>query len=147
MHFNINALCNGKHRTAFLDCVLLSLRMCTTNILRLGHTQGGRPCAWDPPSTPPAWRESTQPTAQGMMLSVPAKDSHDAVTCLCCVPDLSTPRGLRFKTITETTVEVQWEPFSFSFDGWEISFIPKVMPPVRLLNSLIRNIQQGIRGS
>ncbi|XP_011359587.1 tenascin-R [Pteropus vampyrus] len=38
---------------------------------------------------------------------------------------LSTPRGLRFKTITETTVEVQWEPFSFSFDGWEISFIPK----------------------
>ncbi|XP_029790979.1 tenascin-R [Suricata suricatta] len=38
---------------------------------------------------------------------------------------LSTPRGLHFKTITETTVEVQWEPFSFSFDGWEISFIPK----------------------
>uniref|UniRef100_F1S706 Tenascin-R n=1 Tax=Sus scrofa TaxID=9823 RepID=F1S706_PIG len=38
---------------------------------------------------------------------------------------LSTPQGLRFKTITETTVEVQWEPFSFSFDGWEISFIPK----------------------
>lgn len=27
--------------------------------------------------------------------------------------------------ITETTVEVQWQPFSFSFDGWEISFIPK----------------------
>ena len=46
----------------------------------------------------------------------------------CCVPDLSTPQGLRFKTITETTVEVQWEPFSFSFDGWEISFIPKVTP-------------------
>lgn len=44
----------------------------------------------------------------------------------CCVPDLSTPQGLQFKTITETTVEVQWEPFSFSFDGWEISFIPKV---------------------
>ncbi|XP_001373512.1 tenascin-R isoform X1 [Monodelphis domestica] len=38
---------------------------------------------------------------------------------------LSTPQGLKFKTITETTVEVQWEPFSFSFDGWEISFIPK----------------------
>uniref|UniRef100_A0A4W2HDX6 Tenascin-R n=1 Tax=Bos indicus x Bos taurus TaxID=30522 RepID=A0A4W2HDX6_BOBOX len=53
--------------------------------------------------------------------------------CLCeegfqgpdCSADLSTPQGLRFKTITETTVEVQWEPFSFSFDGWEISFIPK----------------------
>ncbi|XP_036773984.2 tenascin-R isoform X4 [Manis pentadactyla] len=38
---------------------------------------------------------------------------------------LSTPQGLQFKTITETTVEVQWQPFSFSFDGWEISFIPK----------------------
>ncbi|XP_073903505.1 tenascin-R isoform X2 [Castor canadensis] len=47
----------------------------------------------------------------------------------CCqesaATDLSTPQGLQFKTITETTVEVQWEPFSFSFDGWEISFIPK----------------------
>jgi len=42
-----------------------------------------------------------------------------------CSADLSTPQGLHFKTITETTVEVQWEPFSFSFDGWEISFIPK----------------------
>ncbi|XP_007525269.1 tenascin-R [Erinaceus europaeus] len=38
---------------------------------------------------------------------------------------LPTPQGLRFKMITETTVEVEWEPFSFSFDGWEISFIPK----------------------
>ncbi|XP_005071389.1 tenascin-R isoform X1 [Mesocricetus auratus] len=38
---------------------------------------------------------------------------------------VSTPQGLQFKTITETTVEVQWEPFSFPFDGWEISFIPK----------------------
>ncbi|KAM6066014.1 tenascin-R isoform 3-T4 [Chlamydotis macqueenii] len=39
--------------------------------------------------------------------------------------NLVTPQGLKFKTITETTVEVQWEPFSFPFDGWEISFIPK----------------------
>ncbi|RXM99341.1 Tenascin-R [Acipenser ruthenus] len=38
---------------------------------------------------------------------------------------LSTPEGLLFKSITETSVEVQWEPFSYSFDGWEISFIPK----------------------
>ncbi|CAN0570872.1 unnamed protein product [Rangifer tarandus platyrhynchus] len=38
---------------------------------------------------------------------------------------LSTPQGLRFKTTTETTVEVQWEPFSFPFDGWEVSFTPK----------------------
>ncbi|NXG61108.1 TENR protein, partial [Hemiprocne comata] len=39
--------------------------------------------------------------------------------------NLATPQGLKFKTITETTVEVEWEPFSFPFDGWEISFIPK----------------------
>nr|XP_045248943.1 tenascin-R isoform X4 [Macaca fascicularis] len=53
----------------------------------------------------------------------------DQCNANCCqesaATDLSTPQGLQFKTITETTVEVQWEPFSFSFDGWEISFIPK----------------------
>lgn len=48
---------------------------------------------------------------------------------LCSLPDLATPQGLKFKTITETTAEVQWEPFSFPFDGWEISFIPKVLLP------------------
>lgn len=41
-------------------------------------------------------------------------------------PDLSNPDGLVFKSITETSVEVQWQPFYYSFDGWEISFIPKV---------------------
>lgn len=40
--------------------------------------------------------------------------------------DLSNPDGLVFKSITETSVEVQWKPFYYSFDGWEISFIPKV---------------------
>ncbi|KAL0966051.1 hypothetical protein UPYG_G00290180 [Umbra pygmaea] len=38
---------------------------------------------------------------------------------------LSNPNGLLFKSITETSVEVQWQPFDYSFDGWEISFIPK----------------------
>uniref|UniRef100_A0A3B3CW46 Tenascin R (restrictin, janusin) n=1 Tax=Oryzias melastigma TaxID=30732 RepID=A0A3B3CW46_ORYME len=38
---------------------------------------------------------------------------------------LSNPDGLLFKSITETSVEVQWNPFYYSFDGWEISFIPK----------------------
>ncbi|XP_076000999.1 tenascin-R [Genypterus blacodes] len=38
---------------------------------------------------------------------------------------LSNPDGLVFKSITETSVEVQWQPFFYSFDGWEISFIPK----------------------
>lgn len=40
--------------------------------------------------------------------------------------DLSNPDGLIFKSIKETSVEVQWLPFYYSFDGWEISFIPKV---------------------
>lgn len=64
------------------------------------------------------------------------------------VPDLSTPRGLHFKTITETTVEVQWEPFSFSFDGWEISFIPKVMLTCHIANQpyleYILNLGSGV---
>uniref|UniRef100_K7G1A3 Tenascin R n=1 Tax=Pelodiscus sinensis TaxID=13735 RepID=K7G1A3_PELSI len=55
---------------------------------------------------------------------------------------LSTPRGLQFKTITETTVEVQWEPFSFSFDGWEISFIPKVGTPETTAVSLLATQSQ-----
>ncbi|XP_063075983.1 tenascin-R [Engraulis encrasicolus] len=38
---------------------------------------------------------------------------------------LSNPDGLVFKSITETSVEVQWKPFDYLFDGWEISFIPK----------------------
>lgn len=38
---------------------------------------------------------------------------------------LSNPDGLLFKSITETSVEVQWQPFDYLFDGWEISFIPK----------------------
>lgn len=46
--------------------------------------------------------------------------------CLATFSDLSNPDGLVFKSITETSVEVQWKPFYYSFDGWEISFIPKV---------------------
>ncbi|XP_051867164.1 LOW QUALITY PROTEIN: tenascin-R [Pristis pectinata] len=42
-----------------------------------------------------------------------------------CVADLTTPQGLHFKSVTETAVEVQWDPFQFTFDAWEISFIAK----------------------
>ncbi|XP_076828831.1 tenascin-R isoform X2 [Brachyhypopomus gauderio] len=38
---------------------------------------------------------------------------------------LSNPDGLLFKSITETSVEVQWQPSDHVFDGWEVSFIPK----------------------
>lgn len=49
---------------------------------------------------------------------------------LATSPDLSNPDGLVFKSITDTSVEVQWKPFYYSFDGWEISFIPKVEVPL-----------------
>lgn len=51
--------------------------------------------------------------------------------------DLSNPDGLVFKSITETSVEVQWKPFYYSFDGWEISFIPKVEASLLLTDSLL----------
>ncbi|XP_072275832.1 tenascin-R isoform X2 [Pyxicephalus adspersus] len=38
---------------------------------------------------------------------------------------ISPPRGLQFKDVTQTSVEVQWEPPVFPIDGWEISFTPK----------------------
>lgn len=60
-------------------------------------------------------------------------------TCPTCSPDLSNPDGLLFKSITETSVEVQWNPFYYSFDGWEISFIPQVQQ-----HKIIQNIKQGI---
>ncbi|XP_075038280.1 tenascin-R isoform X2 [Mixophyes fleayi] len=38
---------------------------------------------------------------------------------------ISPPTGLQFKDVTQTSVEVQWEPPLFPIDGWEISFTPK----------------------
>ncbi|XP_073419759.1 tenascin-R isoform X2 [Dendrobates tinctorius] len=38
---------------------------------------------------------------------------------------ISPPRGLQFKNVTQTSVEVEWEPPLFPIDGWEISFTPK----------------------
>ncbi|XP_063795769.1 tenascin-R isoform X2 [Pseudophryne corroboree] len=38
---------------------------------------------------------------------------------------ISPPTGLQFKNVTQTSVEVQWEPPVFAIDGWEISFTPK----------------------
>ncbi|XP_067868791.1 tenascin isoform X8 [Heterodontus francisci] len=35
---------------------------------------------------------------------------------------LPTPDGLRFKSIRETSVNVEWEPLNIAFDGWEIIF-------------------------
>lgn len=54
---------------------------------------------------------------------------------LLSLQDLSTPQGLRFQSVTESVVKVQWDPFQFAFDAWEISFIAKVSRP-QLLHSV-----------
>uniref|UniRef100_A0A8C5B4V7 Tenascin R (restrictin, janusin) n=1 Tax=Gadus morhua TaxID=8049 RepID=A0A8C5B4V7_GADMO len=61
---------------------------------------------------------------------------------------LSNPNGLLFKSITETTVEVQWQPFYYSFDGWEISFIPKDNDggmTAQLPSTITSFLQSGLR--
>uniref|UniRef100_A0A8C5JFS4 Tenascin C n=1 Tax=Junco hyemalis TaxID=40217 RepID=A0A8C5JFS4_JUNHY len=35
---------------------------------------------------------------------------------------LPAPEGLRFKSVRETSVQVEWDPLNFSFDGWELVF-------------------------
>ncbi|XP_034558802.1 tenascin-R [Notolabrus celidotus] len=61
---------------------------------------------------------------------------------------LSNPDGLVFKSITETSVEVRWQPFYFSFDGWEISFIPKDNDggmTAQLPSTITSFVQTGLR--
>uniref|UniRef100_A0A8C4E554 Tenascin R (restrictin, janusin) n=1 Tax=Dicentrarchus labrax TaxID=13489 RepID=A0A8C4E554_DICLA len=65
-----------------------------------------------------------------------------------CNSDLSNPDGLVFKSITETSVEVQWQPFYYSFDGWEISFIPKDNDggmTAQLPSTITSFVQTGLR--
>ncbi|KAM6244069.1 tenascin isoform 4-T4 [Porphyrio hochstetteri] len=35
---------------------------------------------------------------------------------------LPAPEGLKFKSVRETSVQVEWDPLNFSFDGWEVVF-------------------------
>ncbi|XP_077580379.1 tenascin-R [Stigmatopora nigra] len=61
---------------------------------------------------------------------------------------LSNPDGLVFKSITETSVEVQWKPSYYSFDGWEISFIPKDNDggmTAQLPSTITSFVQTGLR--
>ncbi|KAM4728392.1 tenascin-R isoform 2-T4 [Anableps anableps] len=61
---------------------------------------------------------------------------------------LSNPDGLVFKSITETSVEVQWQPFYYSSDGWEISFIPKDNDggmTAQLPSTITSFVQTGLR--
>lgn len=49
---------------------------------------------------------------------------------------LPTPDGLRFKSIRETSVEVEWDPVVITFDGWDIIFKPPKEDNDKILNSL-----------
>lgn len=39
-----------------------------------------------------------------------------------CILDLPKPDGLKFKSVRDTSVEVEWDPIDFHFDGWNLIF-------------------------
>ena len=45
-----------------------------------------------------------------------------------CLSDLPEPEGLKFKSVRETSVEVEWDPLDIPFDGWNIIFRNTVSP-------------------
>lgn len=54
------------------------------------------------------------------LLLVNFSEYHDT---LCSFPaDLPQPEGLKFKSISDTSVEVLWDQLNFPFDSWELIF-------------------------
>uniref|UniRef100_A0A672Z7K2 Tenascin-like n=1 Tax=Sphaeramia orbicularis TaxID=375764 RepID=A0A672Z7K2_9TELE len=51
---------------------------------------------------------------------------------------LPEPEGLKFKSVRETSVEVQWDPLNIPFDGWNLIFRNTVKEDGEILNSLGR---------
>uniref|UniRef100_A0A8C2WYZ6 Tenascin Cb n=1 Tax=Cyclopterus lumpus TaxID=8103 RepID=A0A8C2WYZ6_CYCLU len=51
---------------------------------------------------------------------------------------LPEPEGLKFKSVRETSVEVQWDPLDVAFDGWNLIFRNTVKEDGEILNSLGR---------
>uniref|UniRef100_A0A671VCM5 Tenascin Cb n=1 Tax=Sparus aurata TaxID=8175 RepID=A0A671VCM5_SPAAU len=51
---------------------------------------------------------------------------------------LPEPEGLKFKSVRETSVEVQWDPLDIPFDGWNLIFRNTVKEDGEILNSLSR---------
>lgn len=43
-------------------------------------------------------------------------------TFTLCVADLPQPDGLKFKSVRDTSVEVEWDPLDIPFDGWNLIF-------------------------
>ncbi|XP_069791788.1 tenascin-like isoform X7 [Narcine bancroftii] len=61
---------------------------------------------------------------------------------------LPTPDGLRFKSIRESSVEVEWDPVEIAFDGWDIIFKDPKKDNGEILNSVKRSqvsfVQTGL---
>ncbi|XP_029916498.1 tenascin [Myripristis murdjan] len=51
---------------------------------------------------------------------------------------LPEPEGLKFKSVRETSVEVQWDPLDIPFDGWNLIFRNTKEETGEILNSLGR---------
>ncbi|KAM8760587.1 tenascin isoform 1-T3 [Acanthopagrus schlegelii] len=51
---------------------------------------------------------------------------------------LPEPEGLKFKSVRETSVEVQWDPLDIPFDGWNLIFRNTKEEDGEILNSLSR---------
>ncbi|XP_056142761.1 tenascin [Lampris incognitus] len=51
---------------------------------------------------------------------------------------LPEPEGLKFKTVRETSVEVEWDPLDIPFDGWNLIFRNTKEENGEILNSLGR---------
>lgn len=59
-----------------------------------------------------------------------------------CLPDLPEPEGLKFKSVRETSVEVQWDPLDIAFDGWNLIFRNTVSAATLYVNgaSLLQDV-------
>ena len=51
--------------------------------------------------------------------------------------DLPEPEGLKFKSVRETSVEVQWDPLDIPFDGWNLIFRNSVSLATQYVMELI----------
>uniref|UniRef100_A0A8D3D1S0 Tenascin C n=1 Tax=Scophthalmus maximus TaxID=52904 RepID=A0A8D3D1S0_SCOMX len=56
--------------------------------------------------------------------------------CARVATHLPEPEGLKFKSVRETSVEVQWDPLDIPFDGWNLIFRNTVKEDGEILNSL-----------
>lgn len=67
---------------------------------------------------------------------------------LLFLTDLPAPEGLKFKSIKETSVEVEWDPLDIAFETWEIIFRNMVRGTEEwaYLTSRIRKIIWGLYG-